>query len=77
MSTTASSGQRLVDELEQCLGVPGLADDLEARVLEQRGDPLPQQDRVVGEHDAHRRRPRNVPLQRRKLRLEPGCNDPP
>ena len=42
------------DVAEQVLGVAGLARDLEARLLEQPGDALAQQHRVVGDDDAHR-----------------------
>ena len=41
----------------QLLGVARLPDDLEARVLEQPRDPLAQEHRVVGQHDAHRAEP--------------------
>ena len=37
---------------EQLVGVACLADDLEARILEQAGHALAQQDRVVGDQDS-------------------------
>ena len=41
------------DLAQQVLGVAGLGDDLEARLLEQARDALAQQHAVVGEDDAH------------------------
>ena len=67
----------------QLVGVPGLADDLEAGVLEQAGDPLAEQHGVLGQHDAHRRLGRSLAAlelvrqrlgdaaERREVRLEP------
>ena len=59
------------DVTEQVLGVSGLRDDLEARLLEQPRDPLAQQHRVVREHDAHGRGARPG-AQRREVAAEPG-----
>ena len=42
------------DLAQQVLGVAGLADDLEAGLLEQAHDALAQQHRVVGDDDPHR-----------------------
>ena len=40
------------DLAQQVLGVAGLAGDLEARLLEQAGEALAQEDGVVGDDDA-------------------------
>jgi hypothetical protein len=40
------------DVTQQVLGVPGLGDDVEAGLLEQPRNPLAEQNRVLGEHDA-------------------------
>ena len=53
MSVTATCGLVRAHLAQQVLGVGGLRGDLEAGVLEQAGEPRPQQDRVVGEHHAH------------------------
>ena len=42
-------------ESEEVVRVPRLRDDIESRVGQQTSDPLPQQDRVVGEHHADAR----------------------
>ena len=41
------------DLAEQVLGVGRLADDLDPGLVEEAGDPLPQQDRVLADHDSH------------------------
>ena len=41
------------DLAQQLLGVARLADDLEARLVQQSRDPLTQQNGVVGDHDTH------------------------
>ena len=43
----------LADHRQQRLGVADAADDLVAGVLEQPREPLAQQHRVLGDHDAH------------------------
>ena len=53
MSTTATSGLCGAHLAQQVLGVAGLADDLDAGLLEQRAIALAQQHRVLGDHDAH------------------------
>ena len=75
MSTIATSGRVGAHLQQQLVGVAGLADDLEAGVLEQPRDALAQQHRVVGEHDAQlllRLAPRRRP-QRRVRVGEAGC----
>ena len=57
MSTIATSGLCIADLRQQILGGARLADDLEARVLEQARDPLAQQHGVVGENDAQAAKP--------------------
>ena len=52
--------------------MPDCADDLEAGVLEQPRDPLAQQHRVVGEHDAHAHVPPRARAQRREVAAEAG-----
>jgi hypothetical protein len=42
----------LADELEELVGVAGLADDLEVGALEQADEPFAEQDVVVGDDDA-------------------------
>ena len=48
--------RRLVhgDVTEQVVGVVGLGDDVEARFAEQPHDSLPEEDRVLRDHDRHR-----------------------
>ena len=53
MSTIATSGSVPVDELEKLLGVRGHADDFEPRLLEQPGQPLSKDHRVVADRYAH------------------------
>ena len=55
MSTIATSGSCWRTLQEQLVGVARLADDLEARILEQAGDALAEQHRVVGDHDPQAR----------------------
>ena len=43
----------LGDRLEQLVGVRHGRDDLELAVGEQPGQPVPQQHRVLGDHDSH------------------------
>ena len=66
----------------QLVGVAGLADDLEAAVLEQPRDALAQQDGVLGEDDAQARFSGSSPTtspgsrssaERREVKLEPGA----
>ena len=57
------------DVAEEVLGRARLRDDLEARLVEQPRDPLPEQHRVVGEHDAHGRRA-GPGAERRKVAAE-------
>ena len=52
MSTIATSGIVLADGDEERLGVAGLGDDVEAGLDQQSGDPLAQEERVVGEDEA-------------------------
>ena len=59
-STIATSGLCARDLAQQVVGVAGLADDLEAGVLEQADEPLPQQHGVVGD----RRRARDLRVRR-------------
>ena len=54
MSTIARSGRCSRTSVDQLGGVAGLADDLEARTLEQAGQTLAQEDVVVGQHDPGR-----------------------
>ncbi len=42
------------DQGEQSGSIPGLADDVEPRTIEQAGEAFTQQDIVVGEHDPGR-----------------------
>jgi hypothetical protein len=59
------------DVAEQVLGISGLADDVEAGVLEQPRDSLAQEHGVLRQHDAHRRRARTRP-QRGEVAAEAG-----
>ena len=59
----------------QLVRVAGLPDDVEAAVLEQPRDPLAQQDRVVGEDDAHLARFLRLDPERRELLGEAGRDD--
>ena len=56
MSTIATSGLCIATCRSRSSALPACADDLEAGVLEQPRDALAQEDRVVGEDDAHRAR---------------------
>ena len=51
MSTIATSGRCSRTAAQELVGVAGLADDLEAGLDEQPGDPLAQEERVVGEDE--------------------------
>ena len=57
------------DVTQQILGVAGLRDDVEAGFQEQARDPFAEEHRVVGEHDADRRRP-GTRTQRREVPRE-------
>ena len=51
MSTMATSGTMRPDGGQELVGCAGLGDDVEAGLDEQARDPLPQQERVVGEDE--------------------------
>ena len=53
MSTIATSGPGPLDQLEQLLAVAREADDLEAGLLEQPGEPFAQDHGVVGQSYPH------------------------
>ena len=52
----ASSGACSPTSASRAVGVAGAPDDLVAGVLEQAGEALPQEHRVLGDHDPHGKR---------------------
>ena len=59
MSTIATSGACSRDRGEQGLGVTDLGDDIETGLGQQPRDPLPQEERVVGQDEAEGHAPFN------------------